>query len=503
MNILELTADEAKRFFLEHENYFSLKLPDYINFQELLDKLSVEMGEEIYTSILKKDSLPDNYDDINYTLYNNKDGNYDWRPFQIINPVIYISLINILSKKNNWNEILKRFEEIDKTSVIKCESIPVVKQEKEKILNKQSFQILSWWDKIEQNSIKLSLEYNYLFKTDIVNCYSEIYTHSIAWALHTKKTAKEKRNDKKLLGNNIDKHLRAMSNGQTNGIPQGSVLMDFIAEIVLKYSDELISYEIEKNIKLKGKFEILRYRDDYRVFVKEIEIGQEIMKIITKVLSSLGLKLNITKTGYYDDIILSSIKEDKLEYFERKKESNLQKRLISLYKFSLKYKNSGSVIKEISQIREIIEKKKDFSKENVEVLISIITEIIYKNPRTYLDGNTILSYLFPLIEENEREKIVKKVFTKLSGILNSGYFEIWFQRATLKEKLLNITYNEEVCKLVSGEDIKLWNVDWIEDEEIKNIFKKMKIVNQVRKEGMPQKISSDEVKVFDNIYNKI
>ena len=104
MNILELTADEVKRFFLEHENYFSLKLPDYINFQELLDKLSDEMGEEIYTSILEKDTLPDNYDDINYTLYNNKDGNYDWRPFQIINPVIYISLINILSKKNNWNE---------------------------------------------------------------------------------------------------------------------------------------------------------------------------------------------------------------------------------------------------------------------------------------------------------------------------------------------------------------------------------------------------------------
>ena len=57
-----------------------------------------------------------------------------------------------------------------------------------------------------------------------------------------------------VLGNNIDKHLQAMSNGQTNGIPQGSVLMDFIAEILLKYSDELISYEIQKNTKLKEKF---------------------------------------------------------------------------------------------------------------------------------------------------------------------------------------------------------------------------------------------------------
>ena len=346
------------------------------------------------------------------------------------------------------------------------------------------------------------MEYNYLFKTDIINCYSEIYTHSVAWALHTKKVAKEKRNDKKLLGNNIDKHLRAMSNGQTNGIPQGSALMDFIAEILLKYSDELISCEIQKNTKLKEKFKILRYRDDYRIFVKEIETGREIMKIITKVLLSLGLKLNTTKTGYYDDIILSSIKEDKLEWLERKKENSLQKKLILLYKFSLKYSNSGSVTKEISQIREIIEKKKDFSKENIEVLISIVTEIIYKNPRTYLDGNTILSYLFPLIKEKEREKIVKKVFSKLSGILNSGYFEIWFQRATLKEKLLNITYNEEICKLVNGEDIKLWNVDWIADEEIKNIFKKMKIVNQDRKKEMPQKISNEEVKIFDR-YNEI
>ena len=139
-----------------------------------------------------------------------------------------------MSKKDNWDEILKRFKEIDKISVIKCESIPVAEEEKGKILNKQSSQILSWWDKIEQNSIKLSLEYNYIFKTDIVNCYSEIYTHSIVWALHTKKVAKEKRKDNKLLGNNIDKHLQAMSNGQTNGIPQGSVLMDFIAKILLK-----------------------------------------------------------------------------------------------------------------------------------------------------------------------------------------------------------------------------------------------------------------------------
>lgn len=500
MDILELTADDVKKLFLLHENYFSLKLPDYINFQELLDKLSAEIGEQSYVNILEKDKLPDNYDDVNYILYNNKDGNYDWRPFQIINPVIYVSLVHILSKKDNWNKILERFKEMDRNSVIKCESIPVVVEEKDKIFNKQSSQISKWWDKIEQTSIKRSLEYNYLFKTDIVNCYSEIYTHSIVWALHTKEISKKNRNDKKLLGNNIDKHLQAMSNGQTNGIPQGSVLMDFIAEVVLRYSDELISYEIEKNAKLKGKFEILRYRDDYRIFVKEIEVGREIMKIIAKVLSSLGLKLNTTKTGYYEDIIISSIKEDKLEYFGKKIESNLQKRLILLYKFSLRHKNSGSVIKEISQIREKIEKRKNFSRENVEVLISIVTEIIYKNPRTYLEGSAILNYLFPLINTEERKEIIEKVFDKLSKVLNSGYFEIWFQRATLKEETLDINYSEEICKLVNNEEIKLWNIEWIASKKIKNIFKKVRIINQERKEQMLQKISSDEVEVFDSYH---
>lgn len=72
----------------------------------------------------------------------------------------------------------------------------------------------------------------------------------------------------------------------------------------------------------------------------------------------------------------------------------------------------------------------------------------------------------------------------------------------MKEKLLNITYNEEICKLVNGKKIKLWNVEWIASKKIKDILKKVKIINQVRKEEMPQKISNEEVKIFDR-YNEI
>ena len=45
----------------------------------------------------------------------------------------------------------------------------------------------------------------------------------------------------KYIGNRIDTMIQSMSYGQTNGIPQGSILMDFIAEMVLGYSDLLLS----------------------------------------------------------------------------------------------------------------------------------------------------------------------------------------------------------------------------------------------------------------------
>lgn len=456
------------------------------------------MEDNNYTQIRTENDKPENYDDINYILFNNKDGDYDWRPYQIINPVMYISLINVITKEKNWNEILERFKVIDMISYVKCESIPVVENLEGDLLNKKSSQILNWWDKIEQNSIKLSLEYDYLFQTDIVNCYAEIYTHSIAWALHTKKTAKENKRNDTLLGNIIDRHLQNMSYGQTNGIPQGSVLMDFIAEILLKYADELITISIKQKGISKDSFYILRYRDDYRIFVKEILIGREIMKIITKELLGLGLKLNVNKTNYSNNVILSSIKKDKIEFLKNRREYNLQKRLILLYEFSLKYPNSGSISKEITQIREKIEKRKDFSNENIEALISLITEIIYKNPRIYIEGNAILSYLFPQIEgKGKRRKIIEKVFNKLKRILNSGYFEIWFQRATLKEYELNIEYNENICKLVNNEKINLWNISWISSKKIKKIFEKVKIINQDEKEKMPQKIDKKEIQIFN------
>ncbi|XOC62791.1 hypothetical protein MY519_10040 [Haemophilus influenzae] len=66
---------------------------------------------------------------------------------------------------------------------------------------------------MEQESICLSLEYEYVFDTDVADCYSSIYTHSIAWAIEGKDIAK-KNHRLTLLGNSIDKKFRTANMGK-------------------------------------------------------------------------------------------------------------------------------------------------------------------------------------------------------------------------------------------------------------------------------------------------
>ncbi|MDD4530356.1 MAG: reverse transcriptase, partial [Candidatus Gracilibacteria bacterium] len=220
-NILDLGNEEAKKFFLTEERYFTFDLPNYFTFNEILEEISKKLDNrklsEFYSDYKitnhegieeTKKNNPSFFENVNYKLFNNKNGEYSWRLFQLIHPVLYVSLVNEITKEENWNIILEKFKE---KGIIECVSIPVIKSEKKK--TEKGEQILTWWEDVEQKSISLALEYSYIFHTDIVDCYGSIYTHSISWALHTRDIAKQNRNDKKLIGNIIDKHLQDMANG--------------------------------------------------------------------------------------------------------------------------------------------------------------------------------------------------------------------------------------------------------------------------------------------------
>ncbi len=495
-NILSLSSKEAKEFFLKEESYFNGDLPSYFKFDCLLREISNELKDHKLSDYYNPNLKPHDCEDVNYTLITNKDGRYAWRPLQLIHPAFYVYLVSIITDKNNWKYIKERLRSLmEKSDRIKCESLPVISPVYKK---DKASQIIHWLEEVERKSIIHSLKYDYLFHTDIVDCYGAIYTHSISWALHDKDIAKQRRNDKNLIGNIIDRQLQEMSNGQTNGIPQGSVLMDFIAEMVLCYVDSLLTDNIKKcrNISRKD-YKIIRYRDDYRIFSNNPQVAEQIIKELTDILNDFGMKINSAKTHGINDVVHSSIKPDKLFWIVNENQyENLQNELYSISVFSQKYPNSGTVSRLLQLFYDKISKlsKKDI-KTNIKVLISIATDIAYKNPRTYPIISAILSKLTDFLPKKGKETIIKKIINKFKKLPNTGIMQIWLQRVTIKTSD-DFDYSEKLCNKVIDNEVVIWNSDWLQ-QNLKNIIDSHDLIDEKILEGLGAVIGDKEVSLFD------
>ncbi|CAM1370519.1 Reverse transcriptase [Tenacibaculum litopenaei] len=500
MNILEFGHEKARKFFLKEESYFNFDLPSYFTFQNLLKSISTEIEgrkiEDFYKNVSPangrpKRPYPSELEGVNHLLLNNKDGKYAWRPFQLIHPALYVAIVHEITKEDNWNLIVKRFKEFQENKKIRCQSIPLESQEE--YLSDNAAAITNWWQKIEQESLELALQYDYVLHTDISNCYGSIYTHSIPWALHTKPIAKQNRSED-YVGNTIDKYIRDMSYGQTNGIPQGSILMDFIAEMILGYADLELTEKIDKaGI---SDYVILRYRDDYRVFTNNPQDADKIAKFLTEILIGLGMSLSGNKTFPSNDLITDSIKPDKLYWISEKNGAKgLQGHLLLIHRLAEKFPNSGSLRKSLDKFFNRI-KELDEIKENVKVIISILIDIAYRNPRTYPIACGILSKLLSLIEDdNERDEILHKIRVKFSKIPNTGHIKIWLQRVTIKIDRRE-EYEETLCKKVNDRSVKIWNSDWL-NQDINDLIDSAEIIDEDKINEIDEIIKSNEIQLFN------
>jgi hypothetical protein len=285
-----------------------------------------------------------------------------------------------------------------------------------------------------------------------------------------------------------------MSFGQTNGIPQGSALMDFFAEMVLGYADLLLSKRIKKT-KITD-YRIVRYRDDYRIFTNNPQDAEWIMKHLTEILIDLGMRLNAHKTMASENVIEDSIKPDKLFWVaNRSGRRNLQEQLLLLHDLAAKYPNSGSLAKALTKYFNRI---KDLKKthQSIPVLVSILVDIAYKNPRTYPITSAILSKLLSLtkskIVQNNLWRSIEKRFKKIP---NTGYLQIWLQRVIIKIRRDKV-FNEALCRKVNDARLPMWNSDWLKDD-IKKVINTTKIVSEDVIKEIDKVIEPKEVEVFE------
>lgn len=489
--VLTLDNLQAKRFFLKEESYTSLELPPYYTFKRVLSLLANEILDEKAVNAAKK------YEGVNYVLYGNKDGKYSWRKYELINPLLYASLVNTITDQTEWNLIFERFKELSSHSSIKCMSVPVLPDHKK---TQKATQVSEWVNEVEKESIRLALDFEHVYQTDVTDCYGSIYTHSIAWAIHGKKASKEKRKYKDLVGNRIDHHLQAMSHGQTNGIPQGSVLLDFLAEMLLAYADSELADKISQIN--PDEYRVLRYRDDYRISVRQPGHGDMIMKALSEVMIQLGLRLHTVKTTRSDEVILSSIKPDKLLMMhipapDVLSSVALHRELLLIYKLGTDYPNCGAIKARLTKLYSKATAK--YFKQQEEELLSILVNIAFDSPNAFPIISAFISKIINYQSTKNKKKMLCQVFRKLKLLQNPGFFEVWLQRIA-KPNSLDIAFTDNLCKKVNEEQVQLFETRWIVSQTLKKIIDDAEYVDKVALSKLDAIIGKEEIELFAELY---
>ena len=512
-NILSLNHDEVMDFFMKSQQYHGFELPEYFVFDEVLKYVRDTVADTPYEDCIKEDISPEELADVNFDILLNKDGRYAVRPIVLANPFLYYFLVRELCSERNWQIVKGLFEKFNVPHLSSC-AIPVIPWEKESFNNATT--ISNWWNSMEQRSIELSLEYRYMFVTDITNCYGSVNPQTIDWAFMLKGTSYETTEHSEI-ARNIQKYLRAFQQGRNIGIPQGSAIFDFVAEIILGYADLLLHEalqakieEYEKHGKTFPKYEILRYRDDYKIFCSEKDVLEDISYILQQVLERLNFRMNSQKTKISDSIVTDSIKSDKLAYvyntpiFNKKGVDfdSFEKHLLFILMFSRHYPNSGSIKILLSDLNKRIDdwlnpKEEKLESESIkwgEVNISEDGSLTKKDVKPtkkpyYLPGgsvramsaictqialeNAICSHyalrvisrmIDSLKDMKEKRTIIDLVYNKLCNQPNSDYNQLWLQNMTYTQdkEQGKSPYTLRLCQLVAGtKEIMLWNDTWV------------------------------------------
>ena len=322
----------------------------------------------------------------------------------------------------------------------------------------------------------------------------------------------------------------AFQQGRNIGIPQGSAIFDFVGEIVLGYSDLLLHEALQakaKEYEEKGKtfpsYEIIRYRDDYRIFCNNRDALEDISYILQKVLERLNFRMNSQKTKISDSIVTDAVKSDKLAYiyntpiFNKKGVDfdSFEKHLLYILMFSRQYPDSGSVRTMLSDIDKRIEDylksldEKNASKAedwesvdlgdeakpakaegvfselktyhrskyipggSVRALSAVCTQIALENVGCAHYALRVISRMIDSLNDmDEKRSIIDLVYHKLCNQPNSSYNQLWLQNMTYTQDKKQGTspYTLRLCQLVAGQAVEpLWNNDWLRAEHTTNI----------------------------------
>lgn len=266
--------------------YFPEELPPPFNSADLA-KYRKSIAADLPTKIKNKKGkdVPwrELYTSVPTTIYFPRFGRQD-RKHQIVNPISFLFLAQEIA--NNWMDLRK----VLKKGLLSSSPI---------IFNWSSGRALIGLD-FDQRGLelsKISVRNNHVLLGDIARFYHSIYTHSIAWAVHSKAVAKKNRS-LSLLGNRLDLFVRNGQDGQTIGLPVGPETSRIIAEVIASAIDkELIDAKVDPD-------DATRFVDDFAIGSQTREEAERWRTILRRTMHRYELELSDEKTSIRDIIRL-------------------------------------------------------------------------------------------------------------------------------------------------------------------------------------------------------
>ena len=219
------------------------------------------------------------------------------RTFGIIEPKIHNDIAYHITR--NWKAMVDAM--IPSDSIVSSYSFPVPVNRKKpgRMGELRSGRMIYEFIAMTDDALAtVAYRFTHIVKADIKNFYPSVYTHSLAWAIHGKRSIRhgrkgKNRRDVKLVGNRLDKLFQMANDGCTNGLPIGPAVSDIASEIVASAVDRVLTAELRK---CEVKCEAVRFKDDYRILVSSEADARKVVKILQTALKEYNLELSDEKT---------------------------------------------------------------------------------------------------------------------------------------------------------------------------------------------------------------
>ncbi|OAL58032.1 hypothetical protein A6R74_09345 [Halomonas sp. ALS9] len=354
------------------------------------------------------------------------------RSITVPNPKHYSMLVKFLVKHSRD---IERFYDVSKISMSKA----IYKSDSSRaIANEYNF------EQVMQEKLAKGFSSRFLLTADVSKFYNTIYTHSIPWAIHTKDVSKRDRTDN-LWGNELDRLVRNMQDGQTLGIPIGPDASRVISELIGVALDRSIQ---NSEPSLNG----IRFIDDFFFFADTASEAENLDLKINRALGEFELTTNENKSSIETmPVPIESLQQQTIRHYKIRKNPPEQRLdIIHLYNIAIDvHKNNPQESSFHYFLTKVMPVK--IHETNWRILESILLQISICEPKSITVVSKILisykSYGYPLDLLN-----IKTAFLKVAkkGVDNNFGYEVCWSFWVLTQ--LDIAINEEIAGLADVND---------------------------------------------------